>query len=150
MKALLLALTVMVSGPAFAGEFTSFGRILFQSASTFVPANKVCHADGMYYHTTKAAVAVEYCENDSRTNCKTVLKPLAQPMHSTREVCVATAGYDDKYCTATKTVAFNQGPTVKVEVYRSQDEAFDANRSPIRTGSYTIPACKVVDPVPAH
>lgn len=148
MKAILLAMTMLFSGAAFAGEFTSFGRIHFQSASTWVPANKVCHAGGVYYHTKKAAVAVEYCNGEGNSNCHTVMKPLAQPMKSTRKVCTQWTGRDDNNCVATRTVAYNQGPTVKVEIFRSQHD-MEEGHSPASVRSYTIPACRTAGPVPA-
>ena len=41
MKKILVLGVFLFSGAAFAGEFTSFGKIVFQSASSYVPANKV-------------------------------------------------------------------------------------------------------------
>lgn len=147
MKALLLALSVLVSVPAFAGEYTSFGRILFQSASTFVPANKVCQLNGTLYHKTKATVAVEYCRAEN-SDCYIVNKPLVQPMKSTRQRCAAFSGRDEGGCHAWETVAFNQG-TVKVEVFGSRHD-MEEDRNPVRTYTYTVDKCRTTPGVIAH
>ena len=143
MKAILIAMAMMASGAAFGGEFTSVGRIHFQKAATWVPANKVCVADGVYYHKTKANIEVEYCnesDSGSKSNCRMVSKPLVQPMISSRQVCTQWTGSDDQNCAATAVVRYVQGPTVKVEIFGSQRD-MEENRSPIRTGSYTISNC---------
>ena len=148
MKAIVLALSLLVSGTAFA-NYTSVSRINFQSASTSVPANKVCQANGMFFHKTKAAIAVDYCSNDAETNCTTVYKALAQPIKSTKTVCVADQGRDDQRCVATKVVAYNQSTVATVSTYRTQDDAV-RGISPIKTSTFVIPACAKNPPVKAN
>ena len=148
MKAIVLALSLLVSGTAFA-NVTEVSKILFQSASTWVPANKVCHADGMFFHKTKSAIAVEYCSNSRGTgNCETVYRSLIQPIKSTKDVCVKTTGRE-KNCVATKTVAYNQSLTATVATYRGADDAVKGI-GPVKTSTFTIPACAKKAPVDAN
>ena len=135
MKLIVILAATLMSLSALAGEYTNFGKIQFQSASTWVPANKVCQDAGFLYHKTKDFVVVNYC-NDSGSDCTTKSKALVQPMNSTRQRC---ASYSGDNCSAWITVPFNQG-TVKAEVYSSMSAMSD-NKSPKSTYSYTVEAC---------
>lgn len=142
MKAMLLVLSMMFSGAAFAGEYTSFGRIHFQAASTWVPANYVCQKNGMLYHTRRASVNVVSCPGDasegpSCTIVRTI--PLVQPMVSTAQRCAHIEGRGE--CRSWETYAYNQGPTVKVHVYASHHDMAE-DRNPIAVRNFTIPTCK--------
>lgn len=135
MKALIVMAMLFAGSSAFAGTYTQFGKILFQKASTYVPANKVCQLDGMLYHKTKKSIAVDYC-NDDDQDCVTVNKALVQPVKSSRKRC---AQKDDNHCLAWETVSFVQG-TVKAKVYRSLS-ALQDDEAPIRVYSYTVENC---------
>lgn len=141
MKALLLILAVLTSTTAHGGEFTQFGKILFQSASTWVPGNKTCVANGNIYHQELEAIPVERCNNDSKNNCPVELMQLEQPIVSTRKRCAAYTDSDNKTCAKWVTVPFKQGPELKVEIYDSEKDIED-NRSPRKIIRYTIPNCQ--------
>lgn len=149
MKAILMAMTVLFSGAAFAGEFTDFGKIHFQAASTWVESNKVCQAGGMYYHTKKA-VQEKYECNDSGSNCRVwTTIPLVQPIESTRQRCAVFTGGDEGGCARWETVRYKQGPVVDVKTYASMHD-WEENRNPIAVRKFTIPACKTKPGVPAN
>lgn len=141
MKTLLLILAVLTSTTAHGGEFTQFGKILFQSASTWVPGNKTCVSEGNIYHRDLEAIPVERCNNDDKTNCTVELRPLEQPIVSTRQRCVAYSDSDNRNCVKWETVPFKQGPELKVEVYASEKDIED-NRTPRKILRYTIPSCQ--------
>lgn len=140
MKALILALSVLASASAAAGEFTYFGRIFFQSASTWVPANKVCQSGGYFFHKTKSAIEVCRDDRDHGSCRKSEMRPLVQPIVSTRTICVRSAGGDNDRCLETGSAAYVQSPKAPVAVYRNY-QAFDKNHAPARNYTYTIPAC---------
>ena len=137
MKTLMIIASILIAGTAMAGEYTDYGRITFQKASTWVPANKVCSQGGFLYHKTKEFVAVDYCDDDNN-NCKTVYKALVQPVNSTRQRC---SKMEDDECVAWTTVSFVQG-TVKADVYESMSALHD-DEAPKSSFSYTVDACNL-------
>jgi hypothetical protein len=143
MKTLLSFFVLLLAGNALAGEFTEFGRIHFQSASTWVPANKVCQRNGFYYHSKKDSVAVEHCpgdDNPGSANCKVTYKKLEQPMMSTRKRCAATDSSDRGECVKWEIIPYKQGPIVPVNIYDSL-HSLEENRAPKAVRSFTIPNC---------
>ncbi len=151
MKALLLALS-LVSASAFgAGEFTTYSKVIFQSASTYVPSNKVCTAGGYIYHKTKAAISFEQCSGGSndRANCVIVTRPLVQPMQSTAQRCAQFTGHDDKNCARWETYALNQGVTGKMLSYSSR-KSFEDGDAAAKVTAFAIPACGQTPVVPAN
>ena len=142
MKAFVIALAM--SFAASAGEFSSYQRILFQTASTYVPANKVCTEGGNLFHKGKTEIGVEYCSGGSndRANCHTVFKPLVQPMQSTAQRCARFTGHDQSTCATWETYSLNQGPTVKIDIWASEMEWSDGKgHSPLRVETFVLPAC---------
>jgi len=134
MKKLLMVSMLMFASSAFAGEVTSFGKIVFQSASSYVPANKVCQSNGYLYHKTKRAVVIECQPKDGCDGDYS--KPLIQPMESSKTFCVK---YSKERCLETGVSEYNQG-TVEAKVYRSEID-MDRGRRPISTYSYTVDQC---------
>ncbi len=146
MKTLIVLAAMLTSSLALAGEYTVYGSIHFQKASTWVTANNVCQEDGYLYHKTKDYVVVECSGRDKMSGCEEVPRPLVQPMRSTKQICANYQGRGT--CTETTTVAFNQG-TVTSEVY-SSFAAWSKGGSPIRTFRYTVDACGSAAKVPAN
>ena len=78
MKTIVFIIGALLSvSAAHAGEYSHYSRINFQSASTFVPSNKVCLGNGNIYHKTKATITVTDCDHGS-SNCVTQTRRLEQ------------------------------------------------------------------------
>ena len=137
MKSVAFALLTLFAVSASAGEYTHYGRILFQSASTFVPANKTCLNGSSIRYSGKMQICDE--SGDNQTNCRLVAVSLKQPVESTRVRC-KTAVENDQDCEKI-TVPFIQGPTVKYAVYRDFKD-YEDDRSPVSSGRYTIRGCQ--------
>lgn len=142
MKALVLIASALFAFTASAGEYSKPASVLFQSASTYVPATKVCRDGDVLKHKTKATIEVEYCnesDSGSKSNCKVVSKVLAQPVVSTAVRCAEFKGGDDNNCAAWESYTLNQS-SVNIWTYNSKKDANDGDGGRI-TGKYTIPAC---------
>lgn len=142
MKALVIIASALFAFTASAGEYSKPLSVQFQSASTWVPAQKVCRDGNYLKHKTKATIEVEYCnesDSGSKSNCKIVSKPLVQPVVSTAYRCAAYTGSDDNQCTKWVPYTLNQA-SVKVITYSSKKDMEDGENGTI-TGKYTIPAC---------
>lgn len=136
LKSFLFGTIILSSAMAMAGEFTVMGKIHFQGASSWVPANLVC-SDGInLYHKKKASLKTS-CHGDNKGDCKPMIKPYVQPVHSSKAVCVKD---NSKGCTKYAEVPYTQG-TVRVEVYRNES-AWDKGQHPIRTYKYTVDDCR--------
>lgn len=144
MKTLIFLATIFASTIVMAGNFEVYGRIHFQKASTWVPANKVCQQDGYLYHKTKDFVQPSCTGKDVVAGC-TAPKALIQPMNSTKTVCVESSR---NFCKKTAVRPYNQG-TVTVKVFASQI-AWDKNQMPIDTYKYTVDYCGSAPDVPAY
>jgi hypothetical protein len=143
MKVVVIIASALFAFTASAGEYSKPSSVIFQSASTFVPATKVCRDGDVLKHKTKAAIELEICEESdsgSKYNCKTVSRPLAQPVVSTAQRC---AQYESDSnggdCLAWETYTLNQA-SVKVWTYLSKKDMADGRNGSV-TGTYTIPAC---------
>jgi hypothetical protein len=135
------SLTLLCASHSLAGEFTEFGRVLFQGASTWVRADKVCQKDGMLFHKSKQEVSVNYCNGRDNSNCVLVKKPLGpQPIKSTTQRCVLSNGSDRDDCVKWATVPFVQGPTFKAKVYWSEQD-YEQQRHPRATFDFVVPNC---------
>lgn len=146
MKNLIAIAALVLAGSAFAGEYTNYSRVLFQSASTWVPANKVCQANGFLYHKTKDSIPSYECTGSNDSSCTVVgYKPLVQPMNSAKDVCVE---FRSDRCVAYAPTAFDQ-TTYTVSVYSSYS-AFDKNSTPKSQATYAFPACKGTGEVIAY
>jgi hypothetical protein len=133
--------TLLLASPAFAGEFTEFGRVLFQGASTWVQANKVCQKNGMLFHRSKREVDVTYCDRGDLSNCVLVKRPLGpQPIRSTTEKCALTSGGEREKCVKWVTVPLVQGPVFEAKVYGSEKD-LDERRQPKAIYEYEAPNC---------
>lgn len=132
MKSLVLLVSTLVAFSAFAGEYSKPASVLFQSASTYVPAEKVCRDGNTLKHKTKASIVVNYCD-DNGANCTAVTKTLSQPVVSTAQRC---AKFQSDDCVAWETYTLNQA-TVNVWTYSNAD-----GDNGYVSGKYTIPACK--------
>ena len=122
---------------AHAGEYSHYSRVKFQSASTFVPSNKVCRNGNMLYHKTKPSLQVTIC-NDGNTECRTETRRLEQPVVSTAQRC---AQYNGDDCVAYETYTLKQGPMATVQTYGSYDD-FEDGRTPLAPKKFALPACK--------
>lgn len=131
MKALIIVASALFAFSAFAGEYSKPVSVLFQSASTYVPAEKVCRDGNVLKHKTKAAITVSYCD-DNDANCTYVSKALTQPVVSTAKRC---AQYASDECVAWETYTLNQA-SVNIMSYNDDDVATGV------VGKFTIPACK--------
>lgn len=138
MKTLLLAVSFLVSSVSFAGEFTTYQSIIFQSASSFVPANKVCQSGNHLYHVSRSTIDALYCDDEGR-NCVADARPLKQPVVSTAQKCAQFNGPDDG-CSKWVSYTLKQGPVVKTYTYRSQKDWEDGKHY-VSQGTYKIPAC---------
>ena len=118
-----------------AGEFTLFGKIHFQKASSWINASNVCEQDGYLYHKTKDGITVSHC-NDDGDNCTTSYRPLVQPVNSTRQRC---SKFEDDNCVAYVTVPYVQG-TVTNMVYSSQN-AWQDGEAAKASYKYTVDSC---------
>ncbi len=139
MKALLLVASLLVSAVSFAGEYTSYQSILFQSASTYVRANNVCLSGGNIFHKTKSAVEVKHCD-DNNANCSVESRPLRQPIVSTAQRCADFSGSDDS-CVRWVSYTLKQGPTAKIFVYGSAKD-YEDDRTPVAVRTFNIPSCR--------
>lgn len=144
MKSMIIVLALLAVGTASAGEYSVMSKVVFQSASTFVPANKVCTQSGNIFHKTKSSIEVPYCDESdsgSKSNCKIVAKPLVQPMKSKAQRCAKfesdSSGGD---CLVWETYTLNQGKSGKITVYVSKD-AYEAGSSPVAVKTFAIPSC---------
>ncbi len=137
MKTLLVLLMTLSFNMGFAKDYVSYGSIHFQSAATWVPAQKVCQDGGYLFHKKKASIAVEYCD-DRGDNCKVVYKKLKQKMNSTRQRC---SFYQGGNCKKYITVPYIQG-TTKAKVYSTQQDMTE-DRNPIDRFDYTVDACNM-------
>jgi hypothetical protein len=142
MKALVIIASALFAFTASAGEYST-ATVLFQSASTYVPAAKVCRDGNYLKHKTKAAIDVTTCDESSSGydyNCKTVSKTLVQPVVSTAQRCKTfepdSSGGD---CLVWESYTLNQA-AVKVWVYNSKKDMEDGRNGSVK-GKYTIPAC---------
>lgn len=131
MKALIIVASALFAFSAFAGEYSKPASVLFQSASTYVPAEKVCRDGKVLKHKTKASITVPYC-NDNGSNCTYVSKALSQPVVSTAQRCAQFASDE---CVAWETYTLNQA-TVNMWTYDQKGE------NGFISGKYTIPSCK--------
>ena len=143
MKALILIASALFAFTASAGEYSKPSSVLFQSASTYVPAAKVCRDGNTLKHKTKATIEVQYCDESSSGsdyNCKVVSKPLAQPVVSTAYRCESYTGTDDKDCA--KQVAYKLDQSkVTVWFYNSKKDMEDGDNGWTNGTKFTIPAC---------
>ena len=121
---------------AQAGEYSHYSRVNFQSASTFVPSNKVCRNAGMLYHKTKPTLQVSICD-DNNANCRTETRRLEQPVVSSAKRC---AQYDGDDCVAYEMYTLKQGPTASVQIYSSYED-YEDGRTPKSSKKFTLPAC---------
>lgn len=137
MKTIVFVIGALLSvSAAHAGEYSHYSRVNFQSASTWVPSNKVCLSNGNIYHKTKATITVTDCDHGT-SNCVTQTRRLEQPMVSTAQRCAQFRGDD---CVAYETYTLKQGPTATVQIY-SSFKAYEDGRTPNSTQKFTIPAC---------
>ena len=139
MRVITMGLLALFAMGASAGEYTTFQKIIFQSASTFVPADKVCQSGKTLYHRSKKTIEVEYCNGGSndRANCKVVSRPLVQPISSTRQRC---SKMESDECVEWVTVPLVQGPTVKVKHYNSYNDMIDGQRE-VSESTVVLPKC---------
>lgn len=128
---------LMTVATANAGEYSHYSRINFQSASTFVPSNKVCRNGSTLFHKTKEFLQVTICD-DGGTDCRTETRRLEQPVVSTAKRC---AKYVDDNCVAYEMYTLKQGPTATVSTYASYND-FEDGRTPLATKKFALPACK--------
>jgi hypothetical protein len=128
---------LLSTAAAHAGEYTHYNRINFQSASTWVPSNKVCQNGGMLYHKTKPYIEVTVCEEGNK-DCRTSVRRLEQPMVGSAERCAKWNGDD---CVAYETYVLKQGPSAKAEVYASYND-YEDGRSPKSVTKFQLPACE--------
>lgn len=126
----------LFTASAYAGEFSQPVSVLFQSASTWVPALKVCRDGNYLKHKKKDYIAVEYCESDSNRNCKVVHKRLLQPVVSVAKRCAKTMGDN---CVVWESYPLDQSK-VKVFTYTSEHN-MEEGRGGRLNGTYTIPNC---------
>jgi hypothetical protein len=142
MKALVIIASALFAFTASAGEYSKPVSVYFQSASTWVPAAKVCRDGNVLKHKTKATIEVEYCnesDSGSKSNCKIVSKVLAQPVVSTAQRCADYSSSDNNDCDVWETYTLNQA-SVNVYKYNSKKDMENGDR-PTLAGKYTIPAC---------
>ncbi len=142
MKALVIIASALFAFTASAGEYSKPASVIFQSASAYVPAEKVCRDGNTLKHKTKATIEVEYCDESGsgyKSNCKVVSKVLAQPVVSTAVRCADFSGTDDKDCAVWESYTLNQA-SVNIWTYSSKKNASDGKGGSI-TGKFTIPAC---------
>ncbi len=145
MKTLIFLATIFASTIVMAGNYEVYGRIHFQKASTWVPANKVCQQGGYLYHKTKDYVT-NYCtERDKAEGCEANPVALVQPMMSSKTVCVES---NRSTCTKSAVRPYNQG-TVTVKVFASQ-AAWENDQYPVDTYKYTVDSCGSAPGVPAN
>ena len=141
MKILITLVTLMVvvfAMPAFAGEFSQPDSVLFQTASTYVPALKVCRDGNFLKHKSKAAITVPYCA-DNNLNCNEVKKTLLQPVVSVTKRCVKTFGRDGSQCKEWQSYPLDQS-AVRMRTYTSESAASDGKGGRV-SGVYKIPPC---------
>lgn len=147
MKALVIIASALFAFTASAGEYSKPSSVLFQSASTYVPAAKVCRDGNYLKHKTKATVEVEYCnesDSGSKSNCKIVSKPLVQPVVSTAYRCEDYTGQDDGTCV--KEVAYKLDQSkVSVWFYNSKKDMENGDKGWTNGTKFTIPACATAD-----
>ncbi len=144
MKALVIIASALFAFTAAAGEYSKPSSVVFQSASTYVPATKVCRDGNVLKHKTKATIEIEICdESDSGSeyNCKTVSKALVQPVVSTAYRCESYSGSDDQVCEKQVAYTLNQAQ-VNVWTYSSKKNMSDGKGGTV-TGKFTIPACAI-------
>ena len=142
MKIAIVLASALFALTAVAGEYSKPASVLFQSASTYVPAAKVCRDGNYLKHVSKAAIQVEYCdesESGSKSNCKIVSKPLVQPVVSTAYRCGSFSGSDDQNCDQWIPYTLNQA-TVNVWSYSSAKNMSNGKDGSV-TGKYTIQIC---------
>lgn len=140
MKTLMITLvSLLISTSAFAGEFSKPLSVHFQSASTYVPATKVCRAGDFLKHRSKEFITVTVCHSENGNgNCEVVRKRLHQPVVSMAQRCAQHIAGDQE-CTVWESYRYDQS-RVRVMGYNSQrDMEEDDNGRMI--GWYKIPAC---------
>ena len=101
MKLVIVLASAMFALTAVAGEYSKPSSVLFQSASTYVPATKVCRDGDTLKPKGKSSITYETCdesESGSKYNCKMVTEILLQPVVSTAYRCDEFTGSDDQHC----------------------------------------------------
>ena len=136
MRTLLMTIALLASTTVMAGEFTVYGKIHFQAASTWVSAKNVCQNAGTLYHKTKDYVKVTCHPKDG---CSDYVKPLVQPMKANKKVCLKATGKSGDNCVEYGVTGYNQG-TVKIESYKSEKD-WDLGKAPTKVTSYTVDSC---------
>lgn len=140
MKTIMTGLIALLfTASAYAGEFSQPVSVLFQSASTWVPALKVCRDGNYLKHKQKDYIAVEYCHNDSGTNCEVVHKRLLQPVVGVAKRCAKSTGRDGNHCAVWESYPLDQSK-VKVFTYTSEHNMREGKGGRLN-GTYTIPNC---------
>ncbi len=127
-------------GPSnvYAGEFTNFGKMLFQKADTWVDANDICYSDQNYYHINKEYIEKVRCSGSDDSNCEVwKLIPLVQPSKTAKFFCAAKT---EGGCTSTPANSLTNIPYLRYDVYRNR-KSFAANERPVRSGWYLVPSC---------
>jgi len=122
---------------AHAGEFTNFSSILFQNASTWVPANNVCKENQNLYHKNRDYIEKVRCFGADQDNCEVWERiPLVQKIKSMRVRCSLNSNNE---CRAYESVRFDQ-PNVLVEIFNSK-RSFEDSEKPVDSFWYRIPEC---------
>lgn len=163
MKTLVLVLSLVMAGSAFAGtdfEAMSWASLLrsgkydvdygdkvhFQKASFWVPSfSKTLCTDGEFiYGGTRT---VEVCEGEDRDeNCRMKKVDLVQPIVSERQRCSVR---DDNNCLAFETVVYSQSTNRMIKILAAGGDSDDEPQV-LGMKSYSIPACNGLTPVPAN
>lgn len=163
MKAIVLVMSLLLAGSAFAGtdfEAMSWSSILrsgkydpdysnkihFQNASVWVPSfsNRLC-TDGTFIYGGTFLKKYEVGGDDSGV-FKTVKVDLVQPIVSERQRC-KSQGEDN--CKQWETVVYKQSPNRMINVLAAGNQD-DEDKQILGVKSYRIPTCGKMTPVPAN
>lgn len=139
MKKIMMSLAVLLfATAAYAGDHNQPLSVLFQSASTYVPAMKVCRDGDFLRHKTKDYITLRTCSNPP-LDCETIHKRLLQPVVSVAQRCAKTSGREGNNCVLWESYRLDQSK-VKVFSYSSEQNLIDGKNGRL-AGTYTIPAC---------
>ncbi len=134
---LILCLMTSVS---MGGEFTNYGKILFQSADTWVPVNRVCRVSSYLYHKDQAYVEKVRCYGKDQDNCEVWdRRELKQAVNSLRDKCSRFVQGD---CVEFEPAALIQGINAgEAKIYRSR-KGFEEGEAPVDSFLINIPSCR--------